>query len=266
MIGQIVDSVAQHFIPSCDKCYRDTGARKADDAGDASDAAASIPLVGDGESSHTNRIISRSLDLSGPVPHNLRLGATLNKRRAISLAGNRPRRRRNASIHARKDYDAHQIDTDADDVEECVENHVPDNRDGAGFVGLPVWWGVVGLAISAVAFTTIVWIFDMGLPWWATITTMCASIVMSYGLGILMGTAAQNMALPSSMLLQLVWGTLLPGNAVANIVAAAVNNAIVAQSLTLLNDYRTAVLLKVRALDMLIMQAFGTAVGCVMYR
>jgi uncharacterized oligopeptide transporter (OPT) family protein len=53
----------------------------------------------------------------------------------------------------------------------------------------------------------------------------------------------------------------LPGNAQANIVAAAINNAIVAQSLTLLNDYRTALLLHVRPRVMLAAQLIGTAVG-----
>ena len=74
--------------------------------------------------------------------------------------------------------------------------------------------------------------------------TVCVSVGMTYGLGMLMGTAAVNMAFPSSMVLQVIVGFLCPGNAEANIVAAAVNNAISAQTLTLLNDHRTAVLLR----------------------
>ena len=58
-----------------------------------------------------------------------------------------------------------------------------------------------------------------------------------------MATTAQNMAMPSAMVLQLLFGFLLPYVGEPNVVAAALTNAIVAQSLTLLNDFKMAVLL-----------------------
>ena len=67
----------------------------------------------------------------------------------------------------------------------------------------------------------------MGMPAWGTAVTVVASVVMSYGLGALMATTAQNMAMPSAMVLQLIFGFLLPGQGEANIVSAAVSNAIV---------------------------------------
>ena len=65
------------------------------------------------------------------------------------------------------------------------------------------------------------------------------------------------------MLLQLIFGFLLPEQGKANIATAAVNNAIVAQSITLLNDYRTAYLIGIGAVDMMVTQLWGTLVGVI---
>ncbi len=86
---------------------------------------------------------------------------------------------------------------------------------------------------------------------------------MSYGLGALMATTAQNMAMPSAMVLQLLFGFLLPYVGEPNVVAAALTNAIVAQSLTLLNDFKMAVLLNISTKDMMIAQTWGTFIGVI---
>ena len=96
---------------------------------------------------------------------------------------------------------------------------------------------------------------------WGTVLTVGFATIMSYGLGALMATTAQNMAMPSAMVLQLIFGFLLPYVGEPNVVAAALTNAIVAQSLTLLNDFKMAVLLDVSTRDMLIAQSWGTFVG-----
>jgi hypothetical protein len=70
------------------------------------------------------------------------------------------------------------------------------------------------------------------------------------------------MALPSSMLVQMAWGgLLLPGNIIANVIVAAINNAVVAQSLSLLSDYRVGILLKISPRVMFVTQLLGTGVG-----
>ena len=78
-----------------------------------------------------------------------------------------------------------------------------------------------------------------------------------------MATTAQNMAMPSAMVLQLLFGFFIPLVGEPNVVAAALTNAIVAQSLTLLNDFKMAVLLNVSTRDMLIAQTWGTFIGVV---
>ena len=103
----------------------------------------------------------------------------------------------------------------------------------------------------------------MGMPAWGTCFTVIFSTLMSYGLGALMATTAQNMAMPSAMVLQLLFGFLLPYSGEPNVVSAALSNAIVAQSLTLLNDFKMAVLLDISTRDMLMAQVWGTFIGCV---
>ena len=73
-----------------------------------------------------------------------------------------------------------------------------------------------------------------------TFLVILVGIMLTFGLGGLLGATAQSMALPSSMLVQMLWGgLLLPKNIIANVIVAAINNAVVAQSLSLLADYRT---------------------------
>ena len=126
---------------------------------------------------------------------------------------------------------------------------------------VPGWLGPLGVIILGTSFVFFVHLSDMGMPVWGTILTVLFATVMSYGLGALMATTAQNMAMPSAMVLQLIFGFLLPYVGEPNVVAAALTNAIVAQSLTLLNDFKMAVLLDVSTKDMLIAQSWGTLVG-----
>jgi len=95
-----------------------------------------------------------------------------------------------------------------------------------------------------------------------TFFVILLAIILTFGLGGLLGATNQSMALPSSMLIQMAWGgLLLPGNIIANVVVAAINNAAVAQSLSLLSDYRTGILLKIAPRVMFVTQLLGTAVG-----
>jgi len=121
---------------------------------------------------------------------------------------------------------------------------------------------VVVFCLSA-TFVYVVHYLDIGLPVWGTCVTISVSLMMTLALGYLVGTSGQNLAFPSSILTQLLFGFLLPGNAKANIAASAINNAITSQSLTLFNDYRTAILLAVRPRDMLAMQLWGTFLGLI---
>ena len=132
-----------------------------------------------------------------------------------------------------------------------------------GNVGnVPGWVGPLGILGLGAIFIIFVDITAMGMPTWGTLLTVVFSTVMSYGLGALMATTAQNMAMPSAMVLQLLFGFLLPHRGEPNVVSAALSNAIVAQSLTLLNDFKMAVLLDISTSDMLIAQIWGTFIGC----
>lgn len=132
-----------------------------------------------------------------------------------------------------------------------------------GNVGnVPAWLGPSGILGLGALFVVFVDVTAMGMPVWGTLLTVIFSTVMSYGLGALMATTAQNMAMPSAMVLQLLFGFLLPHQGEPNVVSAALSNAIVAQSLTLLNDFKMAVLLGISTSDMLIAQIWGTFVGC----
>ena len=136
---------------------------------------------------------------------------------------------------------------------------VGQNEEGS----IPGWLGPSGVAFLGLAFVLFVHFSDMRMPIWGTVLTVLFATVMSYGLGALMATTAQNMAMPSAMVLQLIFGFLLPYVGEPNVVAAALTNAIVAQSLTLLNDFKMAVLLDVSTRDMLVAQSWGTLVGVV---
>ena len=128
---------------------------------------------------------------------------------------------------------------------------------------IPGWLGPLGVVVLGTSFVFFVHLTNMGMPIWGTILTVVFATLMSYGLGALMATTAQNMAMPSAMVLQLLFGFLLPYVGEPNVVAAALTNAIVAQSLTLLNDFKMAVLLNVSTKDMMIAQTWGTLVGVV---
>ena len=128
---------------------------------------------------------------------------------------------------------------------------------------LPGWIGPTFVIVLGSLFVLFVEITRMGMPAWGTIVTVLFSTIMSYGLGALIATTAQNMAMPSAMVLQLLFGFLLPHLGEPNVVSAALSNAIVAQSLTLLNDFKMAVLLRVSTKDMVVAQMWGTLIGVV---
>lgn len=128
---------------------------------------------------------------------------------------------------------------------------------------IPIFVPAIALGVLSVALVVVVDVLDLGLPVWGSIFTICFAMLMSLALGMLIGTSGQNMAFPSSLLTQVLFGFMIPGNAPANIAASAINNAICSQSLTLFNDYRTALLCGVRPLDMMAMQLWGTGIGLV---
>ena len=100
------------------------------------------------------------------------------------------------------------------------------------------------------------------VPMIHTLFVIVVGTCLAFGLGMLLGATNQSLGLQSSMLLQMVWGgALLKGDIVANIIVAAVNNAVVAQSLSLLSDYRAGLLLKISPRVMFLTQLLGTAVG-----
>ena len=146
---------------------------------------------------------------------------------------------------------------------EVARKHADEAQEHRALNDLPWWVGPLGTLVLGGGFVAFVQVTEMGMPAWGTVVTVIASMAMSYGLGALMATTAQNMAMPSAMVLQLIFGFLLPGQGEANIVSAAVSNAIVAQSLTLLNDFKLSTILGVRARDMLVAQIWGTLVGVI---
>jgi len=141
---------------------------------------------------------------------------------------------------------------------------------------IPAWLPFVGMTLCALIFMFIVNIITAGIcgdgrdgddcapavPIIHTLFVIVVGTCLAFGLGMLLGATNQSLGLQSSMLLQMVWGgVLLKGDIVANIIVAAVNNAVVAQSLSLLSDYRAGLLLKINPRVMFLTQLLGTAVG-----
>mmetsp|Transcript_40875 Transcript_40875/g.88444 ORF Transcript_40875/g.88444 Transcript_40875/m.88444 type:complete len:466 (+) Transcript_40875:395-1792(+) len=132
---------------------------------------------------------------------------------------------------------------------------------------VPVWVGVIGCLVCGAAFLLVVakmsphdgdW-----LPWWGTLFVLIFGTLATIGLAALLATTAQSMALPSSMTVQVLFGFIMPGQGRSNILAAAINNAVVAQSLSLLTDYKMAQLMGVTPIVMMMTQLIGTGVGVV---
>ena len=84
---------------------------------------------------------------------------------------------------------------------------------------IPFWVGPLGIVLLGVLFIVFVDVTSMGMPAWGTCFTVIFSTLMSYGLGALMATTAQNMAMPSAMVLQLLFGFLLPYSGEPNVVS-----------------------------------------------
>ena len=146
----------------------------------------------------------------------------------------------------------------------------------ASQASIPTWLPFLGMSLCAAAFIIIVNAITNGICEGGTSSPSCppavppqhtffvilVGILLTFGLGGLLGATNQSMALPSSMLVQMAWGgLLLPGNIIANVIVAAINNAVVAQSLSLLSDYRVGILLKISPRVMFVTQLLGTGVG-----
>jgi OPT family oligopeptide transporter len=103
----------------------------------------------------------------------------------------------------------------------------------------------------------------IGMPIWGTVVVILYSFCCAYGCSIIYATVGQQFSGGVCILLQVLFGFLVPGSARANVIAVMLCNTIVSQSLGILSDYKTALYLQVKPRSMFFGQLLGAGIGVV---
>ena len=82
--------------------------------------------------------------------------------------------------------------------------------------GIPYQLSKIVSSVLAVAFILLVIWLDFGCPWWASIIAILYALVVTYINGYLYGLVNQTVVGAGCILLQIVFGFLVPGSAKAN--------------------------------------------------
>ena len=101
----------------------------------------------------------------------------------------------------------------------------------------------------------------LGMPYWGTCLVIGYSFCCAYGCALVYATVGQQFSGGVCILLQVLFGFLVPGSARANVIAVMLCNTVVGQSLGILSDYKTALYLQVRPRSMFLGQLLGAAIG-----
>ena len=76
----------------------------------------------------------------------------------------------------------------------------------------------------------------IGMPLWGTVVVILYSFCCSFGCSIVYATVGQQFSGGVCILLQVVFGFLVPGSARANVISVMLCNTIVSQSIGILSD------------------------------
>ena len=127
---------------------------------------------------------------------------------------------------------------------------------------------VATLVLSSLCILVIQYVFPtykgvagIGMPLWGTIVVILYSFCCAYGCSIVYATVGQQFSGGVCILLQVLFGFLVPGSARANVISVMLCNTIVSQSLGILSDYKTALYLQVRPRSMFYGQLLGAFIG-----
>lgn len=137
----------------------------------------------------------------------------------------------------------------------------PDRSDDPlAAVECPAWWFPAGFAaLGPVAVFLMIYLFN--IPWWASLLALPLSVVMGIVAARVTGETDVTPTKALGPVTQLVYGGLVPGNMVANVMGANVTGGVGLHAADLLMDLKSGYLLGANPRQQLYGQLFGVVAG-----